>query len=343
MKLITSKNVPAALSLSSLAFLVACGGGGSADGGTGQTNTSAITSANAQTVAAQAVNGNTAVNGGATTAGSFATGVSISGGTTAQSGLVRTALEQLYKSLDIAPADNLVTGITTTRSAACSNGGSVSVALTYATSSGLSNGDSMSITSANCIEGGKKTNGKLTITFSNLSGSIGSAFTWGATMAMEFANFSVEENGEVSTANGDMTMAYSQTNSQNNHALISGSALRATLARNGAAVLDETLSSYSISNTTAATLETQSGEFTFSDNMAAKRTAYVVKTITPFKQTSGASYPYEGALTITAGNGSKATVTALSSTNVRIDVDTNGDGLTDQTINTTWSALDGLI
>lgn len=343
MKLTTPKKVSVALSLASLTLLAACGGGGSGDSAAGQTNTSVITSSNAQAVSAQALNANTAVNGGATTASGFATGVSISGNTTAQSGLVRTVLEQLYKGLNLTPSSNLVTGVTTTESGACSGGGTISATVTYSSEGRVSNGDSVTITSTNCVEAGKKMNGKLTMTFSNLSGTIGSAYNWGATLALAFTNFSVEENGEVSGVNGDMTLAYSQTNSQNSSASITGSSMRATLARNGATVLDETLASYNVSDTIVSTLETQSSNFTFTDNLAAKLTSYVVKTITPFKQTSGSSYPYQGALTITAGNGSKATVTALDSTNVRIDVDSNGDGTVDQTINTTWVALDGLI
>lgn len=343
MKLTTPKKVSVALSLASLTLLAACGGGGSGDSAAGQTNTSVITSSNAQAVSAQALNANTAVNGGATTASGFATGVSISGNTTAQSGLVRTVLEQLYKGLDLAPGSNLVTGVTTTESGVCTGGGTISATITYSSESSRSNGDSVTITSTNCVEAGKKMNGKFTMTFSNLSGTIGSAYNWGATLALTFTNFSVEENGEVSGVNGDMTLAYSQTNSQNSSASITGSSMRATLARSGTTVLDETLASYNVSDTIVSTLETQSANFTFTDNLAAKLTSYVVKTIAPFKQTSGSSYPYQGALTITAGNGSKATVTALDSTNVRIDVDSNADGTVDQTINTTWVALDGLI
>ncbi|QDZ29969.1 hypothetical protein [Noviherbaspirillum sp. UKPF54] len=341
MKTIISKK--AVLSLASLTLLAACGGGGGGDGA-GQTNTSAITSSNAQAVAAQALNANTAVNGGASTASGFATGVSISGTTTAQSGLVRTVLQQLYKGLDAAPQNNLVTGITANPApVACTGGGTLSLSLTYSSTSGLSNGDSLSVTSTNCVENGQKINGKVTMTFNNLNGTIGSAYVWSATMTMTFANFTVEENGEVAGTNGDMTLAYSQTNSQNASASISGKSVRTNVARSGATVLDETLASYIIKNDIASTLETQSINLTFIDNLAAALTSYNVKTITPFKQTSGSSYPYEGAMTITAGNGSTATVTAVSSTNVRIDVDSNGDGTIDKTIDTTWVALNSAI
>ena len=41
------------------------------------------------------------------------------------------------------------------------------------------------------------------------------------------------------------------------------------------------------------------------------------------------------------GNNSSARLTAIDNVNVRIDIDTNGDGAIDDTINTTWVELDG--
>jgi hypothetical protein len=342
MKLPTSRSVSAVLSLMSAALLVACGGGGGGDS-SGPTNTSAITSSNAQTVSAQALNGSTAVNGGATTGSSLVTGVSVTGETTARTGLVSAALQQIYRGLD-ARTSNLVTGITTSETVNCPVSGTMTVGGTFASSTDLTNGDVLSITATNCVgSSGEKLNGGFSVKFSNLSGTIGGSYTWSATLGFTFTNFTLEENGEISGSNGDMTLGYSQTNSSNSVSEINGSSLRSTLVKSSVTVVDETIKSYSIKDTQASTLYTETANFTFTDNQAATYSAYTITTLAPFKRTGSTSYPYEGSVRITAGNGSKATVTALSSTNVRIDVDSNGDGTTDQTINTTWAALDSLI
>lgn len=341
MKRSTFKKIPAALSLTSAALLVACGGGGGGSAVPGQTNASVITPSNAQTVSKQALNGSSTLNGGATSSTSLVTGVSITGDTTARTGLVNAALQQMYKALDVPPPSSLATGVTTTapQTVACPSGGTMTVSVTYANANTLSNGDSMTVTSNSCVENGAKLNGTLTFTFSDVSAPISQTSAWSATMALKFTNFTVEENNEVAGTSGDMTLKFNQKAAQDVAYTISGSSLRATLVKSGATVLDQTLSSYAYTGSSNSSGVTQSANFTFADNLVAAYSAYTVATITVFRQTSASSYPYTGALTVTAGNNSKATLTALDSTNVRIDVDSNGDGIADQSINTTWVAL----
>ena len=52
----------------------------------------------------------------------------------------------------------------------------------------------------------------------------------------------------------------------------------------------------------------------------------------------GTDYPSEGVLLVQGAN-SSARLTAMDNVNVMIELDVNGDGETDQTINTTWDAL----
>jgi hypothetical protein len=54
----------------------------------------------------------------------------------------------------------------------------------------------------------------------------------------------------------------------------------------------------------------------------------------------GDNPPDAGVLVVTGANGSKLTLTALGGDALRIEVDLDGDGATDVTINTTWTALD---
>jgi hypothetical protein len=54
----------------------------------------------------------------------------------------------------------------------------------------------------------------------------------------------------------------------------------------------------------------------------------------------GDNPPDAGVLVVTGANGSKLTLTALGGDAVRIELDLDGNGTTDVTINTTWTALD---
>jgi hypothetical protein len=52
----------------------------------------------------------------------------------------------------------------------------------------------------------------------------------------------------------------------------------------------------------------------------------------------GFDYPSSGALLV-EGENSSARLTAIDNVNVTIEVDSNGDGVIDDTINTTWADL----
>jgi hypothetical protein len=55
---------------------------------------------------------------------------------------------------------------------------------------------------------------------------------------------------------------------------------------------------------------------------------------------SGLDYPDVGEFLVTGSN-SSSRLTAIDNVNVRIDIDTDGNGTTDETIDTTWAALEG--
>ncbi|MDH3440695.1 MAG: hypothetical protein OEM63_08095, partial [Gammaproteobacteria bacterium] len=53
-------------------------------------------------------------------------------------------------------------------------------------------------------------------------------------------------------------------------------------------------------------------------------------------QGAGAGYPFAGELLITGADGGTIRLIALDAINVRIETDTNGDGMVDATEDTTW-------
>ena len=62
------------------------------------------------------------------------------------------------------------------------------------------------------------------------------------------------------------------------------------------------------------------------------------QTLVPFSGIEGAP-PSSGVLKVSGANNTSLTLTALSSTSVRIDVDTNGDGVFDTSTSKTWSEI----
>ena len=62
-----------------------------------------------------------------------------------------------------------------------------------------------------------------------------------------------------------------------------------------------------------------------------------------FKIAVAETYPNAGRARITGANGTTVTVETLDNVNVRLNVDTNGDALTDSVIDTTWAELDALV
>jgi hypothetical protein len=78
---------------------------------------------------------------------------------------------------------------------------------------------------------------------------------------------------------------------------------------------------------------TMSGRFYHPDH------GYVdVSTPTPFRINSGDEWPSSGVLMVTGENGS-AKLTVLSTTSFQIDIDTNGDGASDQTTTGNWATI----
>lgn len=62
------------------------------------------------------------------------------------------------------------------------------------------------------------------------------------------------------------------------------------------------------------------------------------ETTTPFEGI-GDGYPSSGVMVVTGAANSSETIIVVDSTKLTIEVDEDGDGVIDQTINTTWDAL----
>jgi hypothetical protein len=329
-----SKVIPALTT----AMLVGCGGGG---GDTATTNATtpvaaSISATNASDAIAYAYSGVENLDGQSNSSALLVADASID---TQSTGLIAASLAQLYSGLQAQPLDGVATGVTTSRTVACAGGGSISATVTEAVAGTRSNGDSMALTANNCVSDGDVLNGRVDFGFSDLSGTIGSSTAWSAKLAMNFTNFSVQSGGNTLRADGDMTLAYTQTGYQVATAVVSGSSLQMNLTKSDGTLISCTLTAYGMTGSINVGTYTSSANFIVTGSSPRLGTVnFTVRTNTAFRRT-GAANPSTGSVTVTATDKSSATLTVLDSTYVKIDLDKNGDGVTDETSNTTWAEL----
>lgn len=65
----------------------------------------------------------------------------------------------------------------------------------------------------------------------------------------------------------------------------------------------------------------------------------VLTTTSPWLTRNGATYPYSGQMLIAGQTGSKIRITAVSSSNVRLELDATGDGVYEESKVVTWASL----
>jgi hypothetical protein len=258
-------------------------------------------------------------------------------------GMVQASLKQLYMALEAPSLPDFVTGALASPPVACAGGGTISVSTTTAVSDRISNGDSMSITANNCTMEGGTFNGKIDYKFADLFGTIGSATAWRATLTLKFTGFSLRSGSSTFSANGDMTIVVNQTNSTNIVTSIRGESLEMKVTESGTTTVNQKLTKYDVKASEQSSSSSLEADYTISGSSAKLGTThFTVDTLTPFVSTNSI-YPSTGTAKITALDRSSATFTALNSTNVKIELDRNGDGTTDETINTTWAEIENSI
>lgn len=330
-------------SIAAVAFaLAACGGGGGSSSNASSSSptllSSSITSSNVQDVGAQGYSATSTLNsqvGGSTP--SFVTGVTIDSG---RPGLFGVTLQELYRALDAQPAANQVIGVTTSQTVQCSSGGTMLVNANFASSSTISAGDTLTLTANACKESGSTLDGTLSINFKSVSDMPSESSTWSGVLGISYTNFSVTAgtSSDIASATGDITMNINQTGSGAASFSATGSSLKINTTHNGSTTAI-TLSNLSYGGSLASDIYTYHTSYTLSGNLGKLgNTSFTVKTLTDFKQTAS-GFPTQGVLKITATDNSLLTLTVINSTNVRLDLDKNGDGVTDETVTTTWSDL----
>lgn len=328
----------------SVVSLVACGGGGG--GGTTSSTTTnnanapavGITAANQDAVAQQSVS--TLFGGGSAAGSAAAFGVSADSSSEVDWKLVALGVAKSAPDLFAQRDMNTAVGVSSTRSASCSGGGTGSVAVVDADNNNvLSSGDSLTLTLNNCNNGTSVGNGSATITFNTVQGSAVGAVNSKFVMTISFANFSNQKASKTSVVNGSITYTMDMTSTFPTASVVSQSLT--TSVTYASATATASLQGYSDAIEDHSTFwnESVNGTVASSGFGDASPRSATFATISPFSTTKGALYPYSGQATITGANGSKLRLTVLDATQVRLELDANGDGTYEASKTVLWSSL----
>lgn len=301
--------------------LVACGGGGSGSASNlpPVQSEAVIDSGNAEAVAGRSMNGafQTGGYGGFGGAGGFVTGGS--------SGLSKPAAAG-------GPAYQVPIGPETTP---CAVSGSTTISGDIANPATITPGDFFNIDWDNCDDGvGVVIDGLLGNTFTSFEGDLLSGQTLlGITLRID--NLLATAGNEFNSADGDieltvdtMTPMLATASSTGSIFTVASNISTDTLLNFSSTVTENTGMLPSLVTTTASgTIESSQfdGAVTYS-------------TPVPF-EALGDAYPYTGELLVTGANDATLRLIALDEVNVRILADYDGDGATDETIDTTWTEL----
>ncbi len=311
--------------------LSACGGGdGDGDGGNVGGGPSALTvnipavplalvEANADAVAGEAFA--TATDGGAVPPVTFS-----ASGSASQAQVwspVRAADFGLQKFKSARPAGSEFvanSGPVANVVQQCSGGGQVDV---------IDNGSSGSLSFASCIEGGTVINGVVLV--SNI---VDNAPTQ-TSVTMVFQGFSITEGPNFIAVQGDISMSET-TVAGVTTSTVSGSNFASQFNSEGFR-----LTNYNISNVYdpgPPAMYTDSANFTYASTSLGGQVT--VQTLEDFVTDAGDQYPSSGQALATGSNGSKCRLTVVNNVNVTLEVDADGDGVYETTIDTTWAAID---
>lgn len=317
----------ARLSVLSAAIMIAACGGSSDQLGAGQppTTTFAITSANATDVTRVAWEA-------AIASGDFGDlGGSLGLSATAPDGLAKASVLQkaggsLVTVTQLDPVQPIVTP--------CLSDGIVTITGDVADPLTLTVGDTFRTVYELCDDGaGEVIDGSIDFTVREFTGDVLTSL-YRLSLDAVVTNLQVVSATDTITNHGDVTVTLDTMDAPSIFAGVSGTSM--TVDSNASS---ETLSAYSSSQTVDGELQTFPFTLTMFGTLDSTQFAGIVRYSTPVTFVGeGIDYPSSGALLI-EGDNSSARLTAVDNINVTIEIDSNGDGVVDATIDTTWAAL----
>ncbi len=216
----------------------------------------------------------------------------------------------------------------------CPFGGTTTLSGEVADSSKISAGDTLVLESDNCDSGSAGvTSGKITMLINSVTGGPAeNIFGFDATLTMEDTSLTIA--GETSVTNGDMRVVTPDANSASREAELSGSTFATTLGNEST-----TMTNYQIGASFDAATSTSltdsrgalvSSEFNGQVNF---------ETTLPFRSLAGDDYPSAGTMLVTGSNDAALRLIVLDAVNVRVEIDVDGDGAFEDSVDTSWAEL----
>lgn len=320
---------PAHLSILSASFLVtACGGSGSAFNGTEEpAGTFAITSANAAAATSASWDALEASSDFGDLAGSLGLSAAVPDGVAKATQVLKAAGQASGTGQAVPVGPDVFP---------CLSGGAVTVSGNVASPLTLTTGDTFNVLYELCDEGaGEVVDGTIGLTVGDFSGDL-LLGTYLISMDAVLTNLQVTTGTDVIINNGDTTITLDTQQIPFIATGVSGTSM--TVDANASS---QTLSNYISSSTLDGGLQTLPYTMAASGTLDTTELGGLVEYSTPVEFSGeGTNYPAAGSLLVEGAN-SSARLTAVDDINVTIEIDSNGDGAIDDTINTTWAALVG--
>jgi len=318
-----------------LAALAACGGGGGDSSSNPAGNKVTITSANQNQVVRASVNAGLSVSMAQGRAGG-ASPASVADRTHALGAVLQRAMTAAQGSRKGVASATAHPAVSTSDTMPCGVSGTLTVAVDdHDGNNALSGGDVVSVNFAQCQDSTSSSiNGAISITLTGTP--TATQFTANA----NFQNVAVVEDGVTSTIAGNVTVT------ENDAALDT----ETTLSVGSSGLTASTASSaYNDSVSFAAGFLIQTDEATsgastsvsMSGTMSAQSLGGSVTISTPqaLVQLSTDNYPSAGQVIVTGATGSAVRATVLDNTQVRVELDANGDGTYESTATVAWTTL----
>ncbi len=327
---------------SAIAVLAACGGGGGGNGGgsTSVVTASApvtVTAANAPKVAGATFEATDDLSGGGGgVAGVFA--ASADGTQSAGTNLLDALLTRIRRTPGL-----LSSGTSGVRAAAvvqingqpCDSGTFSGSFNDTDNSQDLSTGDSLSVTSSSCIFDGVVMSGSLTVDNVVITGGFtNDVAPFSFSFRIRTSNLSVTVDGETVLMNGDVTLQELTSDNVTFTSSFNGNGIKIVTSSDTLILTDFVINE--IENKA-------SGAYTISVNGTISSSgiggSVSVTTNVPFTGV-GTLDPTGGEATCVGANGTSVKLIANADGNtVQLQIDTNGDGTADNTIDETWANL----
>jgi hypothetical protein len=196
----------------------------------------------------------------------------------------------------------------------------------------LSPGDSVSASFFDCDDGAEVLSGGFGLTINQLTGDLlSNSFLFG--FSMNLVNFTIIDQS-MSSLHGSIDYLLDTQTPLVTVIMFSGSAMD-MVDGNVTTSLNDFSSTVTIDDAQAIVSIVASG-FVMSSEFEGIAGFNVE---TPIQYFNGDQYPSSGVLLVTGNDGVVLRITAVNNTNVVLDIDIDGNGVYDSTINTTWAEL----